>query len=157
MKAFADQYFKLLKWLLTAMLILLLIPVLLQVISRFVPFIPRYIWTEEIARFAFVWIIMIGSSIAVRDQSHFHVDVLPKLSAKRESLLRIILLICMLLLAIVFVLGGYQFAKFGATQQSEISSLPMLSIYIAWPLAGISWVLFLIEQIYQHFLQQQNA
>ncbi len=156
MQRFINRYFHFLQGLLTAMLVLLLIPVLLQVISRFIPFIPRYIWTEEIARFAFVWIIMIGSSVAVRDQTHFHVDILPRFSAKREHILRIALLMLMLLLAFVFVVGGYQFARFGAAQQSEISGLPMLAIYIAWPLAGLSWTLFLVEQIYRHFDDRQK-
>lgn len=157
MSTFIARYFKFLQVVLTSMLILLLVPVLLQVIARFVPFIPRYIWTEEVARFAFIWIILIGSSIAVRDQTHFHVDVLPRFSPKREHYLKIILLVLMLLLALVFVIGGYQFARFGSTQHSEIAGLPMLTIYIAWPLAGLSWILFLIEQIYQHFAQQQKS
>ncbi|MCB0632876.1 MAG: TRAP transporter small permease [Saprospiraceae bacterium] len=156
MAYFIDRYFKLLQTLLTLLLCVLVIPVLIQVASRFLPFIPRYIWTEEIARFAFIWIILIGSSIAVRDQSHFHVDVLPRFSARTENLLRILLLMFMLLLAIVFVVGGFQFTVFGATQSSEISGLPMLTIYVAWPLAGLSWILFLVEQIYQHFNQQQK-
>lgn len=152
-----NRYFKLLKWLLTSMMLLLLVPVLLQVLSRFIPIIPRYIWTEEIARFAFIWIILIGSSIAVRDKTHFHVDILPKFSPRREHLLRITLLILMLLFALVFVVGGFQFARFGATQSSEISGLPMLTIYIAWPLAGLSWIVFIVEQIYLQFYHQQNS
>lgn len=155
MKTIIHQYFKALQFLLTSLLIILTIPLLLQITSRFISFIPRYIWTEEIARFAFIWIIMIGSSIAVRDQSHFHVDVLPTFSKRIEHFLRIVLLICMLLLAAVFILGGYQFAQFGATQHSEIAGLPMLTIYIAWPIAGFSWLLFLIEQVYDHFEQQK--
>lgn len=157
MQTFIDRYFRLLQSLLTGMLVLLVVPVLIQVLSRFVPFIPRYIWTEEMARFAFIWIILIGSSVAVRDQSHFHVDVLPKLSARFEQVLRLLLLLCMLLFAIVFMVGGFQFTLFGATQSSEISGLPMLTIYIAWPLAGLSWTFFLVEQVYQYFSQQQNV
>ena len=57
----------------------------------------------------------------------------------------------MLIIAIVFLVGGWQFAQFGATQFSEISGLPMLAIYIAWPIAGGSWILFLVEQLYDHF------
>lgn len=157
MQHLIDRYFRLLQQLLTGLLVLLLVPVLIQVLSRFIPFIPRYIWTEEIARFAFIWIILIGSSIAVRDQSHFHVDVLPRLSAGREHLLRLLLLMFMLLLAIVFIVGGFQFAVFGSTQSSEISGLPMLTIYIAWPIAGISWAVFLVEQVYEYFQEQNNS
>lgn len=156
MTSFISQYFDFLKKLLTAMIMLLIIPVLLQIISRFIPFVPRYIWTEEVARFAFIWIIMIGASIAVREQTHFKVDVLKRFSQKWENRLTLALLIFMLLFAIAFVIGGYQFALFGSTQQSEISGLPMLAIYIAWPLAGLSWILFIVEQIHQHFSAQKN-
>ena len=41
--------------------------------------------TEEAARFCFVWIIMIGSMIAVRDRSHFDVDLLPHPKTPRQK------------------------------------------------------------------------
>ena len=63
-----DLYFRLLKVLLTLLMLLMIVPVLLQILSRYSGIIPRYIWTEEIARFCFVWIIMIGSMIAVREE-----------------------------------------------------------------------------------------
>ena len=48
-------YAKLLEILLGACVGILVIPVTLQIISRYTPFIPSYIWTEEMARFLFVW------------------------------------------------------------------------------------------------------
>jgi len=156
MLSLLDRYFSLLKTLLTGLMVLLLVPVLLQILSRFVGFIPRYVWTEELARFAFIWIVMVGSTVAVREQTHFHVDILPKRSAGREHVLRLVLLIAMMLLAIVFVVGGYYFTRFGATQHSEIAGLPMWAIYLAWPLAGLTWIMFLLEQVYQQFLASQS-
>lgn len=143
--------------LLTLMLMLLTIPVLLQVLSRFVPIIPRYIWTEEVARFAFIWVIMLGAIVAVREKTHFKVDLLPNLGPVWERRIALLLLVLLLLISIVFLVGGWQFAQFGSTQFSEISGLPMIAIYIAWPIAGGSWILFLIEQIYDHFdLPKEN-
>jgi hypothetical protein len=55
------------------------------------------------------------------------------------------------LAALIFVTYGYQFAKFGSIQQSEISGLPMLTIYIAWPLAGLTWLAFLGEKFREDF------
>lgn len=156
MKKFIATYFQLLQVLLTLMLVALIIPVFLQVVSRFVPFVPRYIWTEEIARFAFIWVIMLGATVAVRENTHFKIDLLPPFSPKVERALHLLLLVLMLLMANVFFFGGWQFAQFGATQQSEISGLPMLAIYIAWPIAGFSWILFLVEQLYDHFDQQNE-
>ena len=46
---------------------LLVIPVSLQIFSRYTELIPSYIWTEEMARFLFIWTIMIGAMIGVRE------------------------------------------------------------------------------------------
>ena len=139
-------YYRLLQILITILMTALIVPVTLQILSRYTGLIPRYIWTEEIARFCFIWIVMLGAMIAVRDGTHFDVDVLPKASHKVEAGLRIFVHVAMLLASLIFVTYGYQFAKFGSIQHSEIAGLPMLTIYIAWPLAGATMVLFLLEK-----------
>jgi TRAP-type transport system small permease protein len=140
-------YYRLLQILMTLLMAGLIVPVSMQILSRYTGLIPRYIWTEEIARFCFIWIIMLGAMIAVRDGSHFDVDVLPKGSARFEGASRIVVHLAMILASLIFVVYGYTFAQFGAIQQSEISGLPMLTIYIAWPLAGVTMVLFLLEKL----------
>ena len=150
MKSFLDGYHTFLRWSITALMGLMIIPVFLQVLSRFLGIIPRYIWTEEVARFCFVWIIMIGSMIAVRDSSHFDVDLIPRPKRFRsQGILQLIRHIAMLALAGIFLCYGIDFAKFGFAQNSEMSGINMLSIYICFPLAGLSWILFLGEKIYQ--------
>lgn len=146
LKKLLGGYYRLLQILLTVLMAGLLVPVSLQILSRYTGLIPRYIWTEEIARFCFIWIVMIGAMIAVRDGSHFDVDVLPKLKPKTDAVLRMFTHIAMLAVALIFVTYGYQFAKFGSIQTSEIAGLPMLSIYIAWPIAGLTWLAFLGEK-----------
>ncbi len=54
-----------LRILLGAMTAILAIPVGIQVIARYTGMIPVYLWTEELATFIFVWVVMIGSMIAV--------------------------------------------------------------------------------------------
>ncbi|QIE57016.1 TRAP transporter small permease [Pikeienuella piscinae] len=148
MRAFLEGYYRLLKLLLTALMVALVIPVSMQILSRYTGLIPRYIWTEEIARFCFVWIILIGAMIAVRDDTHFDVDVLPHSRDPRvEFGLRMFARLAILLMAFSFLWWGWDFGVLGSRQRSEISGLPMLSIYIAWPLAGATWVLFTVEKI----------
>jgi len=148
MKTFLVGYHRLLKTLLTILMGLMIVPVSLQVLSRYTGFIPRYIWTEEVARFCFVWIIMIGSMIAVRDRTHFEVDLLPHPKTPRQKgIAGLIVHGGMMLMALVFAWYGYDFAKFGAIQNSEMSGINMLSIYISFPVAGVTWILFLTEMI----------
>ena len=148
MKKLLDGYYRLLQVLLTLLMGLLMVPVTMQIFSRYIGLIPRYIWTEEIARFCFIWIILIGAMIAVRDGSHFAVDLLPDPKTKRgEAVGRMFVDFIMFLVALIFIVWGWPLVQFGLLQTSEIAELPMITIYIAWPLAGVTWILFLGEKL----------
>lgn len=148
MRRALDLLYRLLQVLLTLLMTVLIVPVGMQILSRYTGLIPRYIWTEEIARFCFVWIVMIGAMIAVRDGSHFDVDLLPHpKTARAAALSRLLVHAAVGVAALTFIVFGYDFALLGARQISEIAGLPMLSIYIAWPVSGVVWLLFLGEKV----------
>ena len=127
----------------------LVVPVTLQIISRYTALIPAYIWTEELARFMFIWMVMLGAMIGVREGTHFEVDVWPVLGRRSSALLRIVSQFFMLVFALVFAWWGVEFTRFGWEQLSEIAELPMWTIFLAWPIAGLTWILFLGE----HFVE----
>jgi TRAP-type transport system small permease protein len=146
MRKFIDAYYRLLNWLLVATVAILIVPVSLQIFSRMTELIPSYIWTEEMARFFFIWMIMIGAMVAIRDSSHFEVDLWPELAPRANALLRAISNVFVLVLALVFLWYGIKFVQFGWHQNSELAELPMPFIFFAWPLAGFTWLLFLGEK-----------
>ena len=146
MTKFIAGYYRLLNWLLVATVAILIIPVSLQIFSRFTALIPSYIWTEEMARFFFIWMIMIGSMVGIRDSAHFDVDLWPELKPRANALLRLISHLFVLAMALVFLWYGINFVQFGWSQNSELAELPMPFIFAAWPLAGFTWVLFLGEK-----------
>ena len=149
MRKFLGAYYRVLKILLTVLMAALIVPVAMQILSRYTGIIPRFIWTEEIARFCFVWIILIGAMIAVRDGTHFDVDILPHSSNPLvELVMKLLGYLAVLAVALTFMIYGYDFAILGSRQRSEIASLPMLSIYIAWPIAGVTWAMFLAEKVW---------
>ena len=141
-------YAALLSWLLIASVAILVIPVSLQIFSRFTALIPHYIWTEEMARFLFVWMIMIGANLGVREGTHFVVDVWPRLPARPAAALRLLSALFVLVFAAVFLWWGIEFTEFALNRISELAELPLWMIHVAWPLTGLSWILFLGEQMY---------
>lgn len=147
-RRFTVGYTKLLEVLLAACVGILVIPVTLQIISRYTPFIPSYIWTEEMARFLFIWTIMIGAMVGVAESQHFEVDVWPDLSRRSEAAVRILARLGILALAIVFVWSGIEFTRFAWNRTSELADLPLWLIHVAWPVAGVTWIVFAGEQIY---------
>ena len=147
MRKFILAYGRLLDVLLVTTVAILIIPVSLQIFARFTALIPSYIWTEEMARFFFIWMIMIGSMVGIRDGAHFDVDLWPELKPRANALLRTVTHVFVLLFALVFIWYGIKFVQFGWSQNSELAELPMPLIFAAWPLAGITWVAFLGERV----------
>ena len=141
-------YGRLLSWLLVASVAVLVFPVALQIFSRYTALIPSYIWTEEMARFFFVWSIMLGAMVGIREGTHFVVDLWPPLPPRGQAALRLMASVFVLLFALVFVWWGIDFTRFALNRISELAELPLWYIHIAWPLAGATWIVFLGEQMW---------
>ena len=151
MRRFIDWYHRLLTWLMVGTVAVLIVPVTLQIISRYTALIPSWIWTEELSRFLFIWMVMLGAMIGIREHTHFEVDVWPELAPRSAALLRIVSHLLVLVFALVFVWWGIEFVRFGWNQSSELAEMPMIFIFIAWPVAGFTWALFLGESLVDSF------
>jgi TRAP-type transport system small permease protein len=146
-RKFTAAYAAILSWLLIFTIVVLIIPVSLQIFSRYTELIPSYIWTEELARFLFVWSIMLGAMIGVRESSHFEVDLWPPMPRRAEAAIRLVSRLGVLVIALVFVWAGIEFTRFAWHRISELAELPLWLIHLAWPLAGLTWLVFLGEQL----------
>jgi TRAP-type C4-dicarboxylate transport system permease small subunit len=146
-RSLTAAYATLLSWLLAVTVGLLIIPVSLQIFSRYTELIPSYIWTEEMARFMFIWTIMIGAMIGVRESTHFEVDLWPALPRRGEALARLLGRLGVLVAAFVFVSAGIEFTRFAWKRTSELADLPLWYIHVAWPVSGVTWIVFLGEQV----------
>lgn len=147
MRRFINGYYHLLNVLLGISVAVLIVPVTVQMFSRFTQLIPAWIWTEEMARFLFIWMVMLGAMIGVRDASHFECDVWPQLKPRGDAALRIVSMVFVLIFALIFVWYGIKFVQFGWNQSSELAEMPMTWIFIAWPLTGATWLLFGLERM----------
>jgi len=122
----------------------LTVAVFVQVVARYV-FNQPPSWTEELARFCQVWIILLASSICLRKGSHLAVDYLGPVLAPRAR--RAVALITGLLIAIyssVVVVWGVRLMMIGLAQTSPAMQLNMGSVYLVFPIAG---GLMLLESI----------
>ena len=144
-------YSELLSWLLIISVAALVLPVTLQIFSRYTSLIPSYIWTEEMARFLLVWMVMLGAMIGIREGSHFVVDVWPQLGPRANAMVELGVGFFCLIFALVFVWWGWEFTRFAFNRISELAELPLWMIHIAWPLAGVTWVIFLGERMFDNF------
>ncbi|QCO55883.1 TRAP transporter small permease subunit [Pseudorhodobacter turbinis] len=119
------------------------VPVAMQVIARYTGIIPVYLWTEELAGFLFVWVVMIGSMLAVWDGTHFDVRVMPDAERPLMRLLQNGLVHVLIMgFGLIFLWYGVEYAKFGTIQHSLMMRANMIITFISVPIAGAFWALF---------------
>jgi TRAP-type C4-dicarboxylate transport system permease small subunit len=100
MKKWADRFNGLL-------LVLMFLTTFYQILARDVFFISS-MWTEELARFLFVWIVFIGAATLVKDNEHIRIAiVLDRLPAGLRRLISIISTMMVLAFGVVFVWSSY--------------------------------------------------
>lgn len=63
------------RWLLLVLYSFIVYVIFIEVVRRFV-LLYSSVWGEETARYAFIYLVWIGASAAVRDRAHIRIDVL---------------------------------------------------------------------------------
>lgn len=153
-----EIYAKILTVLMTIMMYLLLFAVALQVMGRYIPFVPRYLWPLELTNFSLIWLIFLGSVIAVRERKHFFVDLFPdNLKPGPDKFLKILYFFVLYSVCLIFIFFGYRyFVKWGLIQTSDLTGLNLGVVYFSVPFAGVSWFIFLTEDLYKEFFTNKN-
>ena len=128
-----------------------IISVLIQVISRtFLPKTPS--WTEELARYLFIYMVAFGASVAVHKKEFVAVDLiidfLPTIIRKLiELVINIVLLLFVTFVLLKSVLG---FAILEYRMVSTAMQVPMQYIYFSMIiLFGLLILSFVMEILYQ--------
>ncbi|MEM1079315.1 MAG: TRAP transporter small permease subunit [Pseudomonadota bacterium] len=155
---FLDRFCTGLRILLGVLMGALAIPVAMQVISRYTGLIPTFLWTEELATFIFVWIVMIGSMVAVWDGTHFDVRVVPD---AQGPLLRLIqngvVYLAILIFGLLFAVYGVEYAEFGSKQRSVMMRANLVITHISLSIAGVIWTIFAVWRLYEELVQYRRA
>ncbi|NRB16154.1 MAG: TRAP transporter small permease [Rhodobacteraceae bacterium] len=122
-----------------------------QVVARYISFVPPFLWTEEVARLVFIWMVMIGAGYGFVEQAHFSFtyvhSVLPK--RLRRHLTTIVYLIVLAVMGF-FLWSSLIFFIKGFARTSLVTGMPMAASYGALLFgAGISVIAILIN-FYRH-------
>ncbi|USZ50178.1 TRAP transporter small permease [Halomonas sp. DN3] len=147
---------KLLHWILLALLFGFIAMIIYQIVSRNLPLLPRLYWTEEFSRFAFQWMIMLGTAIGVLHADHFVLEAFPR-GTRADRLTRWIRDLACLAVGVIFVVYGQEFAASGLRRSATASGLSMIFVYSAFMVCGLFIVLFALERLARAVLDGLDA
>lgn len=115
-----------------------------QVIWRFI-FNNPFSWTEEVARYIQVWIILFGSPVCIQKSSHLSIDYLKdSIGLGLRKLFQFISYLMISIFAVCIIIFGIQFILKVGYQNTPATQIPLGFIYIAFPISG---TLMLIESL----------
>ncbi len=124
--------------------VVMVVAVFLQVVFRYVVNLPLS-WTEELARYVFVWASMLGASMGVKKKIHFCLDSLLKsFSQRQRKIAEIILYLLMSVFLLVLVYYGALFSRELYVQTAPGLDIPMAIPYAAVPVGGLLMLLHIL-------------
>ncbi|MGJ9459614.1 TRAP transporter small permease [Oceanobacillus sp. CF4.6] len=112
-------------------------------------------WSEELARYCFIWLVYIGISYGVKKQKHIKVDVvLQFIKNKQKVVLGLIANLIFLAFSLLVIVYGYDIAQqlLGWGQTSPALHVPMGFVYMATPVGFALTSIRLIQQIFYQIL-----
>ena len=134
------------EWLLVLLMSAEVIIVFWQVLARFVLKTPSA-WSEEIARYMFIWLVWIGAAYATKENKHIKIDIL---SSKFKGTTKVIMdIITGLLFVALLVFMFFTSLKVTKTvyDSNSIATGSHMPMWIAWLSLPLSMFLMLFRFI----------
>lgn len=118
-----------------------------KVVSRYVTASPLA-WTEELATILFAWLVFIGSSLALKKNEHFAIDVVVNLlppSARRYS--RMIRHVAVALFCVLLIGYGLNLAWMNRHVLTPMLEISRAWVYLSVPFGGLLMLVRTLEMI----------
>lgn len=131
-----------------ALFAILVILVSWQVFTRLVLGAPS-VWTEEAARYVFIWLSLIGISIATGEKADVAIDfVVHKLPVAWQRWVEVLAYLSTLSFAVVVMIwGGYLNSSLAWAQRNPVLPVNAGVLYLAVPVAGVLLTFYLLYHL----------
>jgi TRAP-type C4-dicarboxylate transport system permease small subunit len=148
-EALSDRLNRVAEWALAALVTVTVVSVTGQVIFRY-GVEASLTWSEELARYSFIWAIFIGTSVAARRGQHIVVDALVgALPAPLQRWLRLAnLAICTAFFGL-FTYVSILLVQNAFTQRSSSLEIPIAWVYASAVVGAVLTVLHLVNAVLQ--------
>ena len=152
MKKIDELLFKLICWICSGLMFSMMMLICMQVFFRYVlqASLP---WSEELARYIFIWMSFLGIVAAYYKGRHMAFDLLlVKAKGMFKKGLDIAMDILTIIMAAAMVIGGNAMVQVGTMQRSPALSLPMHIVFVVMPISGALLLYFALRNLWGKFV-----
>ncbi|MGI5950168.1 TRAP transporter small permease [Peptoniphilus sp.] len=135
---------------------ILIIACVLQVFTRFV-LNSSLSWTEELARYTFIWSNMLGAVLCTKNKSNAKVTVITdNISESKQIVLSRICDVISIIIGIIIAIYGARVAMAVKTQLTPALRISNFFVFASAPVFGILLVFYSIYDIYEDYLNKRE-
>jgi len=129
----------------------MLVLIFAQVIFRYV-FHNSLAFSEELARFLFVWTVFLGIPVVQRMGGHMTVGVITeRISGMPLKVLRIVADVLTVIFMVIIFKNGILMIERTSFQTSAAMQIPMSYVYYVLPIGSVAMILNMIEKLLETF------
>jgi len=147
------MFFRLLSRLVESLVILLagiIVAIVTAEVTLRYLFSHSMIFTEELSRYLMVWIVFLGSALAIRDGSHIHIQILVKrLGPRMQQNVKLASYALIIAFLVFITVEGLKILPRQLQQMCITIDISLFYFYLAIPVGSILMIIFLLPIIRQ--------
>jgi len=133
--------------LMAAGMVVMIVIVFINVVLRY-GFQSGILATAEISRFLFVWIIMLGAVVCLRDETHLDLRMIERMLPRiPRAIMRMFVYAVVILTSGMLCQGAYRQAVSNWPNISPLSGIPVGAMYLAGAVAGALMVVIGVARL----------
>jgi TRAP-type transport system small permease protein len=149
MSRFGDRLQRWAEWAMAAALAVMVVMVFVNAAGRYLLGQGLAV-SEELSRLAFVWLIMIGAVVAVRERAHIGMDfVVLRLKPRAQRVCLTLSNLLILYALWLFATGGWKQTQIGLGSVLPVTGIPTAAFALAGLFAAIAMALFYAVQTWR--------
>jgi TRAP-type C4-dicarboxylate transport system permease small subunit len=151
-----DRVNKFLVYVVAIILIVMSIVISFQVFSRFT-LSNSLEWSEELSRYLMIWLVFLGTAVALRKKSLIGVEALSeRLGFKKERALKTVVHIVSIIFFGILIFKGFEMLGHVANQKSPAMKIPMTYPYAAIPVGAFFMVMNSIAVLIEYYTVKEE-
>ena len=129
--------------------------VLAQVVAR--KFFEPLVWSEELARYTFIWVAFIGWVIASRNKSHIRISLLTdRAGPLLKQALGVFSDLCVIVFALIFVIKGWKLVQNNLDIETVTLFFDFWLVYTIIPVSAFATIVVMGFDLVERFRGHSN-
>lgn len=145
-----DVYCRVLSAICALLMAAMVVLVFGNVVLRYV-FSTGWLISEEISRWMFVWMVFIGSIVALRENAHLGTDmVVVRLPPRARRVCTVAAQLIMLYISWLMLSGSWSQVEINAGTEAPVSGLPLSFLYFCGVVFAVSTLIILFYELWMN-------